>query len=164
MEDTGKTWPLQDTKCATIMTSKAINADIYSIVTSVLLNVSPFILNVVTQYINDSNDDDFESVRCVLDVNRKVARSHLQGDFLNYLTPMVETSVAWFEILREDVSADELQAYLTDYDVYVLPGKYFYWSAPQKGQKYIRLALARKPEEFQLAVETMALALENYHG
>jgi aspartate/methionine/tyrosine aminotransferase len=50
------------------------------------------------------------------------------------------------------------------YDVYVLPGKYFYWSKPQTGQKYIRLALARKPEEFQLAVETIALALENYHG
>ena len=83
---------------------------------------------------------------------------------MNYLTPMVETSVAWFEILREDLSADELQAYLTDYDVYVLPGKYFYWSAPPKGQKYIRLALARKPEEFKLAVEPMALALENYHG
>ncbi|MFJ2688299.1 pyridoxal phosphate-dependent aminotransferase [Pseudomonas sp. NPDC087342] len=164
MEDTGKTWPLQDTKCATIMASKALNADIYSIVTSVLLNVSPFILNVVTQYINDSRDDDFESVRCVLDVNRETARRHLQGDFLNYLTPMVETSVAWFEIVRKGVSADDLQAYLMDYAVYVLPGKYFYWSKPQTGQKYIRLALARKPEEFQLAIETIAQALENYHG
>ncbi|MBC3364640.1 aminotransferase class I/II-fold pyridoxal phosphate-dependent enzyme [Pseudomonas sp. SWRI154] len=164
MEDTGKTWPLQDTKCATIMASQAINPDIYSIVTSVLLNVSPFILNVVTQYIRDSSDDDFESVRSVLDVNRAVARRHLQGSFLNYLTPMVETSVAWFEILRDDVSADDLQAYLMAYEVYVLPGKYFYWSQPQAGQKYIRLALARKPEEFEQAVETIALALENYHG
>jgi aspartate/methionine/tyrosine aminotransferase len=80
------------------------------------------------------------------------------------MAPMVETSVAWFEILRDGVSADDLQAYLMSYDVYVLPGKYFYWSKPQTGQKYIRLALARKPEEFQLAVETIALALENYHG
>ncbi|MCF4997215.1 aminotransferase class I/II-fold pyridoxal phosphate-dependent enzyme [Pseudomonas syringae] len=164
MEDTGKTWPLQDTKCATIMSSEDINADVYSLVTSVLLNVSPFILNVVTQYINDSRDDDFESVRSVLDVNRKFARRHLQGSFLHYLEPKVETSVAWFEILRDDISADHLQEYLTRYDVYVLPGKYFYWSNPQAGQKYIRLALARKPEEFQLAVQTIALALENYHG
>jgi len=163
MEDTGKTWPLQDAKCATIMSSQAINADIYSIVTSVLLNVSPFILNVVTQYILDSRDDDFESVRCVLDVNRAAAQRYLQGSFLKYLTPMVETSVAWFEILRDDVSADELQAYLVTYEVYVLPGKYFYWSQPQTGQKYIRLALARKPAEFELAVQTIALALENYH-
>ncbi|CAN1598385.1 aminotransferase class I/II-fold pyridoxal phosphate-dependent enzyme [Pseudomonas sp. B21-028] len=164
MEDTGKTWPLQDTKCATIMSSQALNADIYSLVTSVLLNVSPFVLNVVTQYIRDSSDDDFESVRSVLDVNRAAARRHLQGNFLNYLTPMVETSVAWFEILREDVSADDLQAYLVGHEVYVLPGKYFYWSQPQVGQKYIRLALARKPAEFEQAVETIALALESYHG
>ncbi|MCP1454291.1 pyridoxal phosphate-dependent aminotransferase [Pseudomonas kilonensis] len=164
MEDTGKTWPLQDTKCATIMSSQVINADIYSIVTSVLLNVSPFILNVVTQYIRDSSDDDFESVRSVLDVNRAAARRHLQGSFLNYLTPKIETSVAWFEILRDDVTADDLQAYLMAYEVYVLPGKYFYWSQPQAGQKYIRLALARKPAEFEQAVETIALALENYHG
>ncbi|WLG96780.1 pyridoxal phosphate-dependent aminotransferase [Pseudomonas sp. FP198] len=164
MEDTGKTWPLQDTKCATIMSSQAINADIYSIVTSVLLNVSPFILNVVTQYIRDSSDDDFESVRSVLDVNRAAARRHLQGSFLNYLTPKIETSVAWFEILRDGVTADDLQAYLMAYEVYVLPGKYFYWSQPQAGQKYIRLALARKPEEFEQAVETIARALENYHG
>lgn len=163
MEDTGKTWPLQDTKCATIMSSRALNADIYSIVTSVLLNVSPFILNVVTQYINDSSDDDFESVRSVLDINREAAQKHLHGNFLKYLTPMIETSVAWFEILRDGVSADDLQAYLTNYDVYVLPGKYFFWSQPQTGQKYIRLALARKPEEFKLAVETIAVALENYH-
>ncbi len=163
MEDTGKTWPLQDTKCATIMSSRALNADIYSIVTSVLLNVSPFILNVVTQYINDSSDDDFESVRSVLDINREAAQKHLHGNFLKYLTPMIETSVAWFEILRDGVSADDLQAYLMNYDVYVLPGKYFFWSQPQTGQKYIRLALARKPEEFKLAVETIAVALENYH-
>ncbi|MET1069840.1 MAG: pyridoxal phosphate-dependent aminotransferase [Pseudomonas prosekii] len=163
MEDTGKTWPLQDTKCATIMSSRALNADIYSIVTSVLLNVSPFILNVVTQYINDSSDDDFESVRSVLDINREAAQKHLHGNFLKYLTPMVETSVAWFEILRDGVSADDLQAYLMNYDVYVLPGKYFFWNKPQTGQKYIRLALARKPEEFKLAVETIAVALENYH-
>lgn len=164
MEDTGKTWPLQDTKCATIMSSQDVNADLYSIVTSVLLNVSPFILNVVTQYIRDSSDDDFESVRCVLEVNRATARRHLRGGFLSCLTPMVETSVAWFEILRDDVSADDLQAYLMQYEVYVLPGKYFYWSQPQVGQKYIRLALARKPEEFEEAVKTIALALENYHG
>ncbi|MHC8407625.1 MULTISPECIES: pyridoxal phosphate-dependent aminotransferase [unclassified Pseudomonas] len=163
MEDTGKTWPLQDTKCATIMASTDINADIYSIVTSVLLNVSPFILNVVTQYIRDSSEDDFESVRSVLEVNRTSAKRHLDGHFLRYVTPMVETSVAWFEIMRGGVTADDLQAYLMEYEVYVLPGKYFYWSQPQAGQKYIRLALARKPDEFEQAVNTIARALEQYH-
>lgn len=163
MEDTGKTWPLQDTKCATLMASQDINADIYSIVTSVLLNVSPFILNVVTRYIEDSKDDDFNSVRSVLDVNRRMARAGLEGRFLQYVEPMIDTSVAWFEILPTGINADELQAYLLQWDVYVLPGKYFYWSQPEKGQRYIRLALARKPEEFAAAVQVIAKALENFH-
>ncbi|ARD13257.1 MULTISPECIES: aminotransferase class I/II-fold pyridoxal phosphate-dependent enzyme [Pseudomonas] len=163
MEDTGKTWPLQDTKCATLMASQDINADIYSIVTSVLLNVSPFILNVVTRYIEDSNDDDFNSVRSVLDVNRRMARASLEGRVLKYVEPMIDTSVAWFEILPTGINADELQAYLLQWDVYVLPGKYFYWSQPEKGQRYIRLALARKPEEFAAAVQVIARALENFH-
>jgi|SRR5471030_144552 len=164
MEDTGKTWPLQDTKCATLMASTDINADIYSIVTSVLLNVSPFVLNVVTQYIHDSTQDDFESVRSILDTNRRVARHYLDGGLLRYCEPMVDTSVAWFEIMQNGLTADELQAYLLESDVYVLPGKYFYWSQPEKGQKYIRLALARKPAEFELAAQAIALALENFNG
>lgn len=163
MEDTGKTWPLQDTKCATLMASRDINADIYSIVTSVLLNVSPFILNVVTRYIEDSNDDDFDSVRSVLDLNRSKARACLEGKVLKYVQPMIDTSVAWFEILPAGVNADDLQAYLLQSDVYVLPGKYFYWSQPEKGQRYIRLALARKPDEFEAAVQAIAQALENLH-
>jgi aspartate/methionine/tyrosine aminotransferase len=163
MEDTGKTWPLQDTKCATLMASKDINAEIYSIVTSVLLNVSPFILNVVTRYIEDSNDDDFNSVRSVLEVNRRKARDCLEGKVLKYMQPMIDTSVAWFEILPAGIDADELQTYLLQWDVYVLPGKYFYWSQPEKGQRYIRLALARKPEEFDAAVQMIAHALEHFH-
>ena len=99
MEDTGKTWPLQDTKCATLMSSTRLNPEIYSIVTSVLLNVSPFILQVVTEYIQDSEADGFASVRDVLQTNRKVAREYLDGTLLRYVEPAIETSVAWFEIL-----------------------------------------------------------------
>ncbi len=127
------------------------------------MNVSPFILNVVTRYIEDSNDDDFNSVRSVLDVNRRMARASLEGRVLKYVEPMIDTSVAWFEILPTGINADELQAYLLQWDVYVLPGKYFYWSQPEKGQRYIRLALARKPEEFAAAVQVIARALENFH-
>ncbi|RMW03887.1 hypothetical protein ALO99_200323 [Pseudomonas coronafaciens pv. porri] len=82
---------------------------------------------------------------------------------LKYMQPMIDTSVAWFEILPAGIDADELQTYLLQWDVYVLPGKYFYWSQPEKGQRYIRLALARKPEEFDAAVQMIAHALEHFH-
>ncbi len=79
MEDTGKTWPLQDAKCVTIMASRSLNDDIYKIVTSVLLNVSPFVLKLVTQYVKDSTEDNSSSVRDLLDVNRQCARQYLEG-------------------------------------------------------------------------------------
>ncbi|SAI73095.1 threonine-phosphate decarboxylase [Bordetella ansorpii] len=160
MEDTGKTWPLQDAKCATISTSLGqVNDQLYPIVTSVLLNVSPFILRLVTEYVRDSGMDGFASVRTLLDENRHTAQQ-LHGGLLNYLPPAIKTSVAWFEINDPDVSADALQAHLLDYNVYVLSGKYFYWSNPERGQRYIRLALARNQPMFAAAIATMGQALE----
>lgn len=159
MEDTGKTWPIQDTKCATITCSRSINSDIYPIVTSVLLNVSPFILKLVTEYVRDSERDNFSSVRVLLDENRELARHRLDGGKLRYLPPMIETSVAWFEIIDPAWTADDLQAYLLDFDVYVLSGKYFYWNNPDQGQRFIRIALARETSLFASAIDVMARAL-----
>ncbi|CAB3648000.1 aminotransferase class I/II-fold pyridoxal phosphate-dependent enzyme [Achromobacter pestifer] len=160
MEDTGKTWPIQDAKCATITTSRCLTADIYPIVTSVLLNVSPFVLKLVTEYVRDSAQDRFASVRELLDENRSLARRQLDGGLLRYRSPMVRTSVAWFEITDPAWTADLLQAHLLDFDVYVLSGKYFYWSNPWKGQRFIRLALARDADVFAAAIDAICTALE----
>jgi len=164
MEDTGKTWPLQDAKCATIMASRDLNDEIYEIVTSVLLNVSPFILKLVTRYVQDSIADDFASVGEVLELNRQRARTQLEGSVLGYCEPMIKTSVAWFEIEDPDVSADDLQAYLLEHQIYVLSGKYFYWAHPEQGQRYIRIALARDPHVFGQALSALRRALDHYHA
>lgn len=164
MEDTGKTWPLQDAKCATIMASRDLNDEIYPILTSVLLNVSPFVLKLVTRYVQDSVDDNFASIREVLDVNRQCARTQLDGTLLRYIEPMVKTSVAWFEIKDPKLTADALQAYLLEHQIYVLSGKYFYWHDPARGQRYIRIALAREPRVFEQALTAMRRALVSYHA
>jgi len=164
MEDTGKTWPLQDAKCSTIMTSRDLNGEIYKIVTSVLLNVSPFILKLVTRYIQDSAADDFASVSDVLELNRQRVKTQLEGSLLRYCEPMVRTSVAWFEITDPRVSADELQAYLLDHQIYVLSGKYFYWHEPARGQRFIRIALARDPHMLAQATAALRQTLDSYRG
>ncbi|TVP58304.1 MAG: aminotransferase class I/II-fold pyridoxal phosphate-dependent enzyme [Halomonadaceae bacterium] len=164
MEDTGKTWPLQDAKCATIMASRDLNEEIYNLVTSVLLNVSPFILKLVTRYVIDSAEDDFASLKEVLNANRDCARQHLDGGLLRYCEPMVKSSVAWFEITDPKLTADALQAYLLRHQVYVLAGKYFYWHNPSQGQRYIRIALARDPVLFNAAMVATRAALEQHHA
>ncbi|MCG6969499.1 MAG: aspartate/tyrosine/aromatic aminotransferase [Gammaproteobacteria bacterium] len=159
MEDTGKTWPMQDAKCSTILASKDLDAHIYPIVTSVLLNVSPFVLNLVTKYVQASEADNFKTVAQLLNRNRKTAKEMLDGDVLSYCEPRIKTSVAWFEIKDQNVSADYLHNHLLQYKVYVLSGKYFYWHNPAKGQRYIRIALARDSEVFDKAMQVMREAL-----
>jgi len=163
VEDTGKTWPVQDAKCAMLTVSEDIRETVYNIHTAVLLNVSPFVLNFLTEYVEDSICDGFASVREVIGDNRAIARQELAGTLLEYVEPVVETSVAWFRIRKDDLTASELQArLLADEEIYVLPGTYFYWNDPDRGERYVRLALARRRGNFATAMRRLREALKRY--
>src|SRR3989344_4413763 len=162
IEDTGKTWPIQDAKVAMLKTSKDLYDEIYSIHTSYLLNVSPFILNLVTQYVLDSQKDSFGSVKDLLSINRKIAKETLEGSLLEFQEPKSNVSVAWFKIKNPEIKATDLQKYLSDNGVYVLPGTYFFWSDRGRGEAYIRLALARNTAVFEPAVKLIKQLLGKY--
>lgn len=162
MEDTGKTWPVQDAKCAMIKTSKDLSEEIYNIHTSYLLNVSPFILSFLTEYILDSEHDNFASVFDLLERNRNIARKELGGSLLEFLDPSCKVSVAWFKIKNPDIKATELQKIIMQEGVYVLPGTYFYWADRNEGEHYIRIALARDTDVFEPAIKLIRKALDKY--
>jgi aspartate/methionine/tyrosine aminotransferase len=152
IEDTGKTWPIQDAKCAMLTASQDLYQQVYDIHTSTLLNVSPFILNMLSAYIDDSESDGFASVRDVLENNRNLARETLRGTVLEYMEPVVKVSVAWFKIKDRGLTATRLcQAAYND-DVYILSGAYFLWSRRELGERYVRIALAREPKQFRNAI------------
>jgi aspartate/methionine/tyrosine aminotransferase len=164
IEDTGKTWPVQDAKAAMLTASEHIREDIYNLHTSVLLNVSPFVLNMLTQYVEDSAADRLGSVRAVLDRNREAVRAALAGSVLEYQEPVAKVSVAWARIDHPELTATELQRLLGDKGVYVLPGRYFYWSQPSRGESHVRIALAREPEMFADAVARIREVLDHHAG
>jgi len=155
IEDTGKTWPVQDAKCAMLTVSADLREAVYNIHTAVLLNVSPFVLNFLSRYIEDSIADGFASVRDVISVNRASVRLAVSGTMLELIDPIVDTSVAWCRINDPEVDAETLQQQLLTHEVYVLPGTYFYWNNHTRGSRYIRLALARQPREFRAAMTAM---------
>ncbi|CCB73123.1 MULTISPECIES: aminotransferase class I/II-fold pyridoxal phosphate-dependent enzyme [Streptomycetaceae] len=163
IEDTGKTWPVQDAKCALITASDDIWETVYNLHTSVLLNVSPFVLNMLTQYVRDSAADRLASVREVLTRNRECARKTLDGSILEYQEPVVKVSVAWFRVDHPELTATDVHRLLSADGVYVLPGRYFYWSEPSKGDAYVRMALAREPEMFADAMALTRQVLDR-HG
>lgn len=162
IEDTGKTWPLQDTKAALIKCSQDIYPEIYNIHTSYLLNVSPFILNLLTEYILDSEKDNFASVYDLLSKNREIAKKELLESLLELQEPKAKVSVAWFKIKNPKITATELQKTILAEGVYVLPGTYFFWSDHKKGEQYIRIALARNTEMFKSAIKLVRSALDKY--
>ncbi|MEU6065742.1 MULTISPECIES: aminotransferase class I/II-fold pyridoxal phosphate-dependent enzyme [Streptomyces] len=164
IEDTGKTWPVQDAKAAMITPSDDIHEDVYNLHTSVLLNVSPFVLNMLTQYVEDSRADQLASVREVLGVNRDAIGKALDGTVLELQDPIAEVSVAWARINHPELTATELQRVLGAAEVYVLPGRYFFWSQPDKGESYLRFALAREPRTFADAMGRMREALDRHAG
>lgn len=162
IEDTGKTWPIQDAKAALIKCSQDVYRDIYNIHTSYLLNVSPFILNLVTRYVLDSEKDNFASVHDLLDRNREIAKRVLAGSLLEYQEPRVNVSVAWFKIRDPAITASELQDVIRAEGAYVLPGTYFFWSDHARGERYIRVALARDTGLFEPAIKVVRAAVDRY--
>ena len=148
IEDTGKTWPLQDTKVSLIKTSDNLYREVYDIHSAYLLNVSPFILNLVTQYILDSEKDNFSSVVSLINRNRDIAIEKLSGSLLMPLDQEVGVSVLWCRIRSPEMSSTQLTTFLACHDIHILPGTYFFWNKKETGEEYVRIALARDTEVF----------------
>jgi aspartate/methionine/tyrosine aminotransferase len=155
IEDTGKTWPLQDAKCALMRVSDDIHPEVYNIYTSILLNVSPFILNMLSEYLSDAIEDNMASVADLLHENREFLRQQVQGSIFEYVEPVIKTSVAWLRITDPALNATLVQQKAYEKNVYVLPGTYFFWSRRETGERFIRLAMARQPELFRGAVTNL---------
>lgn len=163
LEDTGKTWPVQDAKCALLTTSDNIHQAVYDIHTSVLLNVSPFVLNMLTRYLEDSIADNLRGVRDVLQQNRCAVQKALANTILDYQEPVANVSVAWAKITDHTVTATTLQQRLAqERQVYLLPGTFFFWSDPSQGEQYVRIALARDPQMFAAAMHNLRRVLDDY--
>jgi aspartate/methionine/tyrosine aminotransferase len=163
IEDTGKTWPLQDAKCAILMSSRDLYPAVYDIHTSVLLNVSPFTLNTLTRFIRDSQQDGFASVREVISTNRAELTAVLRNTPVRISKPRVNVSVAWLDISGLGVDATTLQRRLLEREVYVLPGTFFFWSNHSRGDRFVRVALARDPAYFRAAASELAREVRG-HG
>jgi aspartate/methionine/tyrosine aminotransferase len=159
IEDTGKTWPVQDAKCALLTVSADLQQQIWDLQTAVLLNVSPFVLHMLTAYIEDSIADQLFSVRSVVSKNRAILEEAIAGTELVLQQPLVDTSVAWLRLSRRSAPATLVQKRLRALGIYVLPGTYFYWSSPERGEDYLRIALARDPELFAEACRALSDAL-----
>lgn len=163
IEDTGKFWPVQSTKVSILNVSKSLYREMYEIYNGYLLNVSPFVLNFLSAYILESSLDEFSAIRTPLARNRSLLRESLQGQGVKLIDSFTQTSVAWCEIQNPHIKATDLQRFLREHKkVYILPGTFFYWNEPRRGEKYLRIALARNTENFMRGMALLVEGLEEF--
>jgi aspartate/methionine/tyrosine aminotransferase len=151
VEDTGKTWPTSEIKAPFFAVSRAggLFDRIYDIYTDFLLHVSPAGIKLMHEFIRLSQQDGMASIHEVVRINRQVLYDNLAGTFL---TPCERefSSVAWLRI-NHSLNGLELKQILDEHGVFVLPGNYFFWHDRRKGEKFIRVALARDADMFSEA-------------
>jgi aspartate/methionine/tyrosine aminotransferase len=149
IEDTGKTWPTLDLKCSIMATSADMYRKILEVHNDVLLNVSPFVLLLLTEYIHDSQRRGLDaSVRRAVALNRQELRAALRQSVLVPVPAAAPVSVEWVRLDSTAVKSVDVVALLADVGIGILPGDHFFWSDPSLGSRFVRFALARDPATF----------------
>jgi aspartate/methionine/tyrosine aminotransferase len=156
MEDTGKTFPLLDLKVSTIMANRSIHLQLQDISNDFLLNISPFILKLLTEFVKLEYKNALPSYQNTVNHNRKILSQYLKKSPVKIADVHSRLSVAWLVIPRKWNSM-ELAKWLKDKNIFVLPGTPFFWNDQRRGENYIRVALA-KPVRYFTRVRSSILS------
>ncbi|MCP1307290.1 pyridoxal phosphate-dependent aminotransferase [Paenibacillus tyrfis] len=160
VEDTGKTWPTQDLKCSILAMSEDLAEDVLELHNDILLNVSPFILQLLIEYLKDTARHGLQSVVWeTIDRNRRTLREAIRSSGLLLNNPGSTISVEWLRITDPDVRSLDMVDRLQRLGLGILPGDHFYWHDHGHGERYIRIALARCPDMFAEACKILKSAL-----
>ena len=165
IEDTGKTWPSLDLKVGLLTVSDDLLPETKRIHNDFLLNVSPFILELLRRYLDDSIEHGLNnSIQNIVQSNRAYLREMLSSSFIRPANLTSLISVEWLTI-EDEYSGDYIVDTLKNVGVYLLPGKNFFWSNPAQGDKFVRLALMRDPKVFRMAINQLVKTLgESNHN
>lgn len=158
IEDTGKTWPVLDLKVGLVISSTAIISSVRAITEDYILNVSPFLLRLLTEYIKS---DPKRSWRAIAHANKESLIAALEGSRASVRGGGAAETIAWVD-LGEGSDSDEFCRWANGSGVAVCPGGPFYWDQPEIGQEFIRVALLRPREYFENAVRQLRMLIDSY--
>lgn len=160
IEDTGKTWPTLDLKCSILAASTDLYPELLKVHNDVLLNVSPFVLRLLREYILDSRRRGLDaSVRHPVVVNRARLGAALTGTGLVPVPGDAAVSVEWVRIDSPHLSSGDVVDLCAGIGVGILPGDFFYWAEPGLGRRHVRFALARDPRMFAQVCQRIEVML-----
>lgn len=155
IEDTGKTWSVHDLKLGIVQSSSDIYDGLFYYYDNALLSLSPFILFLLTEFIKDTKDSDFDNtIYKVVSANSNIVADAIDGTVLEYASP-TSMPVAWLKITDPDLDAMELYELCKQHGVHILPGHNFFWHNPELGRKFIRVSLVRDEPDVSEGMKTL---------
>lgn len=155
IEDTGKTWPTLDLKVSVTTVSSKIYDGLFLIHNDYLLNISPFILELLNSVIEMTQQKHVAVVVSeIVRANRDYLRAKLRETSLSPENLESTISVEWLRI-GYHLKSQELCDHLETGGVYTLPGEFFFWNDPALGKDFLRIALMRDEGRFKLAVDRL---------
>jgi aspartate/methionine/tyrosine aminotransferase len=155
IEDTGKIWPTQDIKLSYLVPSSTMLPDLLDAYDDVILNVSPFISNLVYYFSMLSDDRHQHSFMSITNENRLHLRASLPENVVSFPYRDSRISVDILEMGTSERASTALELLRAE-GVNVLSARAFHWSSPSQGASRLRVALARDPAYFATAVQIMA--------
>jgi aspartate/methionine/tyrosine aminotransferase len=149
-----------DLKVGMVVSCAELHPGIREITEDYLLNVSPFLLKLLTEYIRSDPD---RSWLAIADRNRSALEAALDGSGAKVLDERAARSIAWVE-LSEGVDSDEFCRWASENGVAMCPGGPFFWDRPEEGQGYIRIALLRPHSYFEEAARHLRQLMDSFVG
>jgi len=165
IEDTGKIWPVRDLKASFIHASKTVRPMLRKIADDVLLNIAPFILQLVEEYSTYSKGNGFRDLRQVIDTNRSFLRDTLERHLPDVHKIPYPASRVGVEVVEVPWSAASLASKCGANGLAVLDCSQFFWDGARRTQlKMIRIALLRDPSYFQGGCELLVKTMKEMVG
>jgi len=161
IEDTGKTWPTLDLKVGFVVASRRVHRHLADITDDVLLNVSPFCLRVLKEYILQERCVAENSARAVAAMNRRILRGYLSRTPLAAVDLSSTISVEWIG-LPAGWHSVQVCEWLYQRSITILPGTQFFWAQEEMGLPFVRVALMRPPGSFEAAARALCEAVCRY--
>ncbi len=153
IEDTGKTWSCADMKIGITICSHDNFKIIHQLHDELLLNVSPFQIGVITQFIKDSNIDILQnnSFR-EIEINRNAIRTLVDKQLLQSASKWTFNVPLELFRLPNNINATIFWSELKKNGVEILPAVNYYWTNKEEGVNLFRIPLSRPCGDFEYSV------------
>lgn len=162
IEDSGKIVPLSNNKVSVLVPSDNLKGLAMNEADIILESVSPDVLLKLTSVFKNSDSLDF--VKEVIHANRAYLLSRFTHLGFEVYNPDNKSSVEWLEIPSHGlVTVDELVSLSAQFGVGLTKSDSFFGEfGGGESSNFIRIPLARDPDEFKVAIDSIFKIVNNW--